>query len=112
MWEAFVTVGEKQEKAKKEAWEKLNILEGELKSKKFFGGNTIGMVDIVGSGIAYWTKGLEEVSGIEFLTEDKYPKLWKWAEEFVSCSTIKECLPPKDKLIDLFRAILSSTVPK
>lgn len=111
LWKAFATRGEEQEKGKQEASEKLKILEEELKNKKFFGGNRIGMVDIVGSAIAYWTKAMEEVSGMELLGEEKYPKLWKWAEEFVGCSSIRECLPPKDELCDRFRAILSSTVP-
>ncbi|XP_062167769.1 glutathione S-transferase U8-like [Alnus glutinosa] len=92
-----------REKAAEEATELLKFLEEELKEKRFFGGESIGMVDIVASIIAFWLGVFEEASGVKLLTTEKFPKLCNWAHEFVSNGVIKENLPPRDKLIAYFR---------
>ncbi|KAI5391868.1 hypothetical protein KIW84_076604 [Lathyrus oleraceus] len=53
----------------------LQILENELKNK-FFGGENIGIVDIVASYIAFWLPILEEAVGLKFLSGDKFAKLY------------------------------------
>ena len=88
-----------REKAVEEACEILKFLEEELKEKRFFGGESIGMVDIVACIIAFWFGGFEEAWGTKLLTREKFPKLTNWSHEFVSNSVIKECLPPREKLI-------------
>ncbi|KAK7814057.1 glutathione s-transferase u8 [Quercus suber] len=92
-----------REKAKEEAFEKLQFLENELKEKRFFGGENIGLVDITGNIIGYWIGVFEEASGVKLLTREKFPKLCNWADEFVRVSAIKENLPPRDKLIATLR---------
>ncbi|XP_059428101.1 glutathione S-transferase U8-like [Corylus avellana] len=92
-----------REKALEEASGLLNFLEEELKEKKFFGGERIGMVDIVANVIGFWIGTFEEGTGIELLTVDKFPKLCNWVDEYLSSSVIKENLPPKDKLIPFVR---------
>ncbi|XP_059427750.1 glutathione S-transferase U8-like [Corylus avellana] len=92
-----------REKAAKENYEVLKFLEEELKEKRFFGGENIGMVDIVANIIAFWVGVIEESSGAKLLTRDKFPKLSSWSHEFVSNGVIKECLPPRDKLLANFR---------
>lgn len=109
IWRACTSRGEEKEKAKEEAEEYLQILEEEIKDKKFFGGNTIGMVDIAGNTIAFWTRALEETIGTKFLKEENFPKLCEWAETFINSNTIKECLPPKHQLIHRIRPLLSSS---
>ena len=91
------------EKAIEEASELLKFVEEELKEKRFFGGESIGMVDIVANIIAFWQGIFEEVSGVELLTKEKFPKLTNWSHEFMSNSVVKECLPPKDKLLAYLR---------
>ncbi|KAL2481604.1 Glutathione S-transferase U8 [Abeliophyllum distichum] len=98
------SIGEEQEKAKEEATEFLKILEGTLSGKKFFGGDSIGMVDIVANFIAYWFMIPQELAGIDVLTKEKFPKLNEWMNEYLNCSIIKENLPLKDKLTALFQA--------
>ncbi|KAL2481607.1 Glutathione S-transferase U8 [Abeliophyllum distichum] len=104
MWQACWSIGEEQEKAKEEATEFLKILEGTLSGKKFFGGDSIGMVDIVANFIAYWFMILQELAGIVVLTKEKFPKLNEWMNEYLNCSIIKENLPLKDKLTAVFQA--------
>lgn len=64
----------------------------------------IGLVDIVANFIGFWLGIIEEAMGVKLLTEEKYLKLYKWSEEFVNCSAIKENLPPRDKLLAFMRA--------
>ncbi|GLT72971.1 hypothetical protein SLA2020_448620 [Shorea laevis] len=96
-----VSLGEEKEreKAAEELPEFLNHLENELKEKRFFGGESIGMVDIVANIIGFWLGVLEEAYGSELLTREKFPKLTNWTHEFVSNTVVKESLPPRDKLV-------------
>jgi len=97
-----------REKAVEETCEVLKFLEEELKEKRFFGGESIGMVDIVANAIAFWLGVFEEASGIKLLKRENFPKLTNWRHEFVSNSVVKECLPPREKLIAYFRELFGS----
>nr|KJB36832.1 hypothetical protein B456_006G178700 [Gossypium raimondii] len=79
---------EEREKAVEEACECLKTVESALNGKKFFGGDTIGM-------------------GLELLSSEKFPNLFKWTDDFVSCSIVTELLPPRDKLVAHIKAHLS-----
>ncbi|GKV10074.1 hypothetical protein SLEP1_g21493 [Rubroshorea leprosula] len=96
---AFWAEEKEREKAVEEACECLKTLEGALKDKKFAGGETLGLVDIAASFIAFWLRSFQEISGVEMLTEEKFPNLFKWSEEYVEDPIIKEYLPSRDELI-------------
>ncbi|XP_030473197.2 probable glutathione S-transferase [Syzygium oleosum] len=104
LWKSSMSVGPDREKAHEEARELLSTLEGELKGKKFFGGETVGFVDIVANFVGYWVGAIQEAVGVDVLTEDEFPVLCKWAEEFQNCPVIKEALPPRDMLLAFFKA--------
>ncbi|GAY49797.1 hypothetical protein CUMW_121850 [Citrus unshiu] len=104
LWKACWSEEKEREEAAREACEHLQTLEDVLKDKRFFGGDMIGLVDIVANFIGFWLGIIEEATGVKLLTEEKYPKLYKWSEEFVNCSAIKENLPPRDKLLAYMRA--------
>ncbi|PIN04753.1 Glutathione transferase [Handroanthus impetiginosus] len=99
IWKACWSTGEEREKAKEEAIEILGFLDNEIKGKKFFGGDNIGLVDIAGNFIGYWFGIVAKMLGLEIMTEDKFPNICKWINEYNNCSFVKENLPPKDKLI-------------
>ncbi|XP_024024944.1 probable glutathione S-transferase [Morus notabilis] len=82
IWKAYWSKDE-QAKAVGELIELLKFLENEL-DDNFFGGETVGLVDIVGSLIAHWLPVLQEVVGVEILTEEKFPKLCRWSHAFVN----------------------------
>ncbi|XP_073133657.1 probable glutathione S-transferase [Henckelia pumila] len=90
--------GGEQVKAKEEAEELLKHLDNELKGKKFFGGDSIGLVDIAGNFIAYWSVVVAEIAGIELITKEKFPNLRAWMSEYVNSSFVKEHLPDRDEL--------------
>ncbi|KAM6550809.1 hypothetical protein CsatB_000617 [Cannabis sativa] len=106
-WKAF-WVKEERKKALEEVSEYLEILEKELKGR-YFGGESIGLVDITGNFIAQWIPAVQELVGVEILTEAKFPKLCKWSHDFATHPMIKEVSPSKEELIALFKSRLNTT---
>ncbi|XP_059651128.1 probable glutathione S-transferase [Cornus florida] len=104
IWKANWSKDKEKEEAMAEGHELLKTLENELKGKRFFGGDDIGLADIVANVLSLWVGVIQEVSGTEMLTREKFPVLFKWINEYVNCSVIKESLPPRDKLVGFFRA--------
>lgn len=102
LWKALFAEETEREKAMEEASENLKILEKELKDKRFFGGETIGLADIAANFIAYWVGVIQEAVGAEILNRERFPVLYKWIDELLSCSVIRETLPPRDKLLACF----------
>ncbi|XP_050237192.1 glutathione S-transferase U7-like [Mercurialis annua] len=92
----------------KEISEHLKILENELKGKEFFGGDSIGYLDIVVYFIVYWFQLRQEVMQIEFITKEKFPDLCNYMERLYEIDVVKESLPPKDKYIAYVRAVFES----
>jgi glutathione S-transferase len=103
-----VKVKEEQKNALEEVSEYLEILEKELKDK-YFGGERIGMVDLAGNFIAQWIPTIEELMGVEILTEAKFPKLCKWSHDFGTHPVVKEVSPSKEELVAIFKPRWSPT---
>ncbi|KAL3839472.1 hypothetical protein ACJIZ3_024063 [Penstemon smallii] len=113
MWEACSKTGEEKEKAIEEAAQLLKFLEEEIKGKKFFGGENIGLVDISANFIGYWFGIIQELVGVELLTKEKYPNLCEWIDGYINDGFVKDNLPPNDKMTEaLVKALvqMSSSV--
>ncbi|XP_073157205.1 probable glutathione S-transferase [Henckelia pumila] len=106
---ACLVSGEEQAKAKGEAEESLRILDNELQGKKFFGGDFIGFVDIVGNIMANWAVVISELAGLEIITKEKFPNLCRWMDEYVHSSSVKEHLPDPEKLTESLRSRFQRT---
>ncbi|XP_020203019.1 probable glutathione S-transferase [Cajanus cajan] len=103
-WTAVFTVDEKErEKNSEESLEALQFLENEIKDKKFFGGEDIGLVDIAAVCIAFWIPIIQEIGGLELFTSDKFPKLYKWSQELTNHPVVKQSLPPRDPVFAIFK---------
>ncbi|KAK7294586.1 hypothetical protein RJT34_17475 [Clitoria ternatea] len=99
-WKSVFLVDEKEkEKAGEELFEALKFLENELKDK-YFGGEEIGFVDIA----AVFIPIVQEVAGLQLFTSEKFPKLFKWSQDFHNHPIVEENLPPKDQLFAYFQA--------
>ncbi|KAI6693788.1 hypothetical protein NL676_021498 [Syzygium grande] len=100
VWMVYRSVGEEQEKAMRDSLEMLSILEehGPNKGKKFFGGDSINIVDIAFGGVAYWMGAIEEVSGGKMFDAVKFPRLNAWMADFECLPVIAENLPDQGKL--------------
>ncbi|WOH08134.1 hypothetical protein DCAR_0727571 [Daucus carota subsp. sativus] len=109
MWKSIRSTGEEQEQATKETEEALRTLENELQGKKFFGGETIGLADIIANFLGLWFGILEEVCEIKVLTQDKYPRIHQWINEYVESSVMKTSLPKRSELLSLFQTYFKPT---
>lgn len=89
--------GEEQLKAIKEFQANLKILEDHLQDKKFFNGETIGVVDIVAGWIPIWLGIIEEVIGFKILDEEELPLFKAWMDNVLDLDIVKESMPPLDK---------------
>ncbi|KAB1218225.1 Glutathione transferase GST 23 [Morella rubra] len=96
----FTTAGEDQEKATREALEALEIIEEKaLGDKKFFSGDSIGMVDIAYGWLAYWFPCMEEAVGLKVLNPATLPRVHAWIQDFKEVPVIKENLPDYGKML-------------
>lgn len=105
MWRACVTTGEDREKLKEEAIEQLKFLDGALQGKKFFGGDTIGYLDIAANFIGYWFGIAAEIIGLKVLTKENHPNLCRWIDEYLNDDFVKKNQRDKNELIAGFKAI-------
>ncbi|KAF5187127.1 Glutathione s-transferase u8 [Thalictrum thalictroides] len=99
----FVSSGEEQEKAMKDSLEAFKVIEElGLGDKKFFGGETIGLVDLTFGWMGYWLGIMEEAKGMNLLEPRDFPRLHQWMENFKEVPVIKENLPDHDQSVPYF----------
>jgi glutathione S-transferase len=107
MWAALIwtIAGREYSEPVKTVEDNLTLLERQLpEGKRFFGGDTIGFLDIAVSGISLWLEVFEEVAGVPLLTEEKHPALCRWAREYTAEETVRRCLPERRHIITALTA--------
>ncbi|CAD6234890.1 unnamed protein product [Miscanthus lutarioriparius] len=97
-WMAHWAEGEAQKTLVEEVKQKLALLEVQLKGKRWFGGDTIGYVDVAASVLGPWLSMVEEVTGVVVLDEEEYPALRRWSKEYNSYEALKQCVPDRGQL--------------
>ncbi|KAK3130805.1 hypothetical protein QOZ80_6BG0498270 [Eleusine coracana subsp. coracana] len=104
-WLSFWTDGEVQTAFVKEARENLAVLEAQLDGKRFFGGDSLGFVDIAASALACWLDAMEAAFGVGLMGDgDEFPALRRWVKEYASHEAVKKCAPDGDQLVAYFVA--------
>ncbi|KAK6918087.1 Glutathione S-transferase, N-terminal [Dillenia turbinata] len=111
IWGWFTKQGKEQEELLQQATENLKFLEQQLEGKVFFGGEKIGLVDIALGFLANLICILEEVSGLELITKEKFPLLFGWMQNFAAIPMIKETFPPHEKMIPKYVALREKYLP-
>ncbi|PIA62422.1 hypothetical protein AQUCO_00200439v1 [Aquilegia coerulea] len=77
-----------------EAFEKIS------KGKGFFGGETIGYLDITLGSFLGFLRVAETLSGMNYIDETKTPNLHGWAKRFCSDPSVKDLMPETKKLLE------------
>ncbi|KAG6582433.1 hypothetical protein SDJN03_22435, partial [Cucurbita argyrosperma subsp. sororia] len=95
-----------EDKAKRESLEMLQIVEERgIGEGKFFGGETIGIVDLVYGVFGDWLGVIEEVIGEKLVEADSFPRLHAWIRAFLEAPTIRENRPDRDRMVVTFKAL-------
>ncbi|XP_072980454.1 glutathione transferase GST 23-like [Typha angustifolia] len=100
----YFTTGEAQMKALQETKESFKSLEKALEGKKFFGGETIGYLDVVVGWFPFWVRIIEEIAGVDIVNGEDLPLMNAWFQRFLDVEVVKKSLPPKDKVYERNRA--------
>ncbi|KAJ3704941.1 hypothetical protein LUZ61_008646 [Rhynchospora tenuis] len=101
MYSVSTSSGEAQQKMLQEAREAFQILEQALGSKKFFGGDQIGYLDLAITLLAFWIPILEEIVSVSMVDNENAPLLKEWFTRILDVDMIKTSLPPRDKMYEL-----------
>ncbi|KAF8044034.1 hypothetical protein BT93_A2117 [Corymbia citriodora subsp. variegata] len=96
-----------KETAMEAALESFAYLEKQIEGKNFFAGEKIGYLDLVAGWIPHWLGVMEETGGLKILDAERFPSLHEWARNFIEIPLIKECLPPRDMLVNYSTTLLS-----
>lgn len=77
------------------------FLEKEVAGKDFFGGETIGFLDmVVGTMIPYCGVRAWEFMGIDMIPEEKFPELNRWMKKLDELEVVRKCIPPREEHIE------------
>ncbi|XP_043688062.1 probable glutathione S-transferase parA [Telopea speciosissima] len=93
------TKGEEHETAKKDFIECLKVMEGELGDKTYFGGETIGFVDVSLIPWNCWFYAIETCGN--FSIEDSCPKLVGWAKRCMEKESVSKSLVEPQKIYEV-----------
>lgn len=102
------------EVAMEEIRELITYLEKEVTGKDFFGGKTIGFLDMVaGSMIPFCLARAWECMGIDMIPHEKFPEINRWIKKLNEVEIVRECIRPKEKHIERMNKIVEKlNLPK
>ncbi|XP_078433271.1 glutathione S-transferase U17-like [Wolffia australiana] len=74
---------------------------------KWFGGDSLGYLDIALGCFLAWIRVTEEIFGLTILDETKCPQLSAWAVRFCAEEAVKEVMPETDKLAEFAKGLIA-----
>ncbi|KAF3454627.1 hypothetical protein FNV43_RR05075 [Rhamnella rubrinervis] len=97
-------IAEEQEKEKviEEFHELLKLLENELKGIDFLVGESFGYLGIA---VLIWYPSVQEVVGLQYFSEEKFPMICKWIRKLHEIEVAKKCLPSRLKHLPFTRSL-------
>ena len=104
IFDVYSKTGDELQKAVQDAQETLKTLEQALKGKKFFGGETIGYLDIIVGWLPCLLRMVEDLAEVSVVNSESLPLINAWFDDFLDVEVVKENLPPKDKMYELNKA--------
>ncbi|KAM1591922.1 hypothetical protein FF1_035816 [Malus domestica] len=94
----WTTKGEEYDAAKKDFLDCIGVLEGELGDKPFFGGDTLGFVDVALIPFYSWFLVYEKFGN--FSVEAEHPKFIVWVKRCMEKESVSKSLPDQEKVYD------------
>lgn len=95
--------GEERAEGRRQSFAAAEILEGALKEcskgRPFFGGDSVGYVDIVLGGFVPWVRVIDRSTGSKQFDAAKTPLLAAWLEHFGSLDSAKAVMPDPERLV-------------
>ena len=106
----FASTGEDQEAAVRQVHENLALLEVELRDgafrgRRFFGGDEVGLLDVVLGCGSYWLAVFEDVTGVRLVDADAFPRFNAWLRDFEALDEVRETIPSVDRLLEYARGL-------
>ncbi|KAK9937623.1 hypothetical protein M0R45_014401 [Rubus argutus] len=95
----WTTKGEEQEAAKKGFLHSIKLLEGELGDRPYFGGETLGFVDVALVPFISWLSVYEKFGN--FSVEEECPEFIAWGKRCLQKESVAKSLPDQDKVYEL-----------
>ncbi|XP_050147893.1 probable glutathione S-transferase isoform X5 [Malus sylvestris] len=99
----WTTKGEEYDAAKKDFLDCIGVLEGELGNKPFFGGETLGFVDVALVPFYSWFLVYEKFGN--FSVEAEHPKFIAWVKRCMEKESVSKSLPEQEKVYDFVTLI-------
>ncbi|KAJ3690405.1 hypothetical protein LUZ61_019569 [Rhynchospora tenuis] len=88
----------------------LELLEGAFNKcsagKVFFGGESVGYLDVTLGSYLAWIKAEERIVGAKLLDETKVPLLAEWEKSFLAADCAKKFLPSVERVEEYVRELL------
>ncbi|KAL6905235.1 hypothetical protein ACP4OV_002836 [Aristida adscensionis] len=75
------------------------------KGKAFFGGDSIGHLDLTLGSFLFWFEALHQVYDVDIINTSRTPLLAAWAERFGQSSIAKEVVPEVDKAVQYIKRL-------
>lgn len=73
--------------------------------KTFFGGDSIGYLDLALGSFLFWFKALRQIFGVEIIDKSKTPLLAAWTGQVMETVVAKEVAPEEDRMLQHFRKV-------
>jgi glutathione S-transferase len=70
----------------------------------FFGGDTVGLVDVVLGSHLGWLYATEAICGVKVVDATKTPLLVAWADRFCALDAVKGLIPDVERLVEYNKA--------
>ncbi|RWV95081.1 hypothetical protein GW17_00042325, partial [Ensete ventricosum] len=106
----FASPSEGQAAAVEQVHENLRLVERELREgafagRRFFGGDKIGVLDVVLGCGSYWLAVFEEVMEVKLVDPEAFPLFHSWLRDFEEQEEVKAIIPAIDRLLEYARGV-------
>ncbi|XP_043691548.1 glutathione transferase GST 23-like [Telopea speciosissima] len=76
---------------------------GWLRGRRFLGGDSVGILDLVIGCGSHWIWALEEVAGLSLVDQTTFPRFHSWLRDLEQLPEFTQTIPPADQLLHMLR---------